>query len=240
MPLLSTTTFTLATYAKGDENAEKLALVLPGRLDTKDYLHMRSHVDFLATKGYFALSFDPPGTWESPGGIGLYTMTNYLKAINELIEHFGNRPTLLMGHSRGGSIGMLVGSTNPHVTGFISVFSHASPSKPEGPASSLRDIPGHPGQKRQFNLPNSFFIDSASHDIMGPLKTCTKPKLFFLGTQDIMVPPEKVQKAYDDAAEPKQLETLDSGHDYRNRPEIIEEVNRKVGEWMEKTKKHPT
>ncbi len=237
MPLLSTTSFTIATYSKGDEKSDKLALVLPGRLDTKDYPHMLSHVDFLATQGYYALSFDPPGTWESPGEIELYTMTNYLKAIDELIEHFANRPTLLMGHSRGGSIAMLTASTNRYVTGFVSVFSHASPSMPEGKALSMRDIPGRPGQKIQFNLPNSFFVDSASHDIMGPLKTCTKPKLFFLGTQDVMVPPEKVQFAYDNAAEPKWLEKVDSGHDYRHHPEIIDEVNRKVGEWLEKSDK---
>jgi hypothetical protein len=38
----------LATYARGNEKAQKLALVLPGRLDTKDYTHMISHVDYLA------------------------------------------------------------------------------------------------------------------------------------------------------------------------------------------------
>lgn len=88
MNLLQLPSFTIATYMQGNPDAEKLALVLPGKLDTKDYAHMRSHVDFLAERGYLALSFDPAGTWESPGDISLYTLNNYLKTIDELIEHF--------------------------------------------------------------------------------------------------------------------------------------------------------
>lgn len=103
--LIKTESFNLAVYQKGSPDSKKLALVLPGRLDTKDYPHMRSHVDFLASKGYLALSFDPPGSWESEGDISLYLTTNYLKAVKELINHFGNKPTLLIGHSRGGKHG---------------------------------------------------------------------------------------------------------------------------------------
>ena len=91
MHVIQTDSFEIAVYSKGDINSKKFALVLPGKLDTKDYFHMKSHVDYLAHLGFFALSFDPPGTWDSPGDIRLYTMTNYLKAIHELIAYFGNR-----------------------------------------------------------------------------------------------------------------------------------------------------
>lgn len=104
MKTVRTKTFELAVCAKGDPRSSKLALVLPGRLDTKSYIHNTRLVDYLASRGYFALSFDPPGTWESPGDITLYTTTNYLKAVDELIEYFGGKPTLLAGHSRGGTI----------------------------------------------------------------------------------------------------------------------------------------
>ena len=69
MNLIKTESFQLATYSQGDSESKKLALVLPGKLDTKDYSHMKSHVKYLAIMGYFALSFDPPGTWESKGDI---------------------------------------------------------------------------------------------------------------------------------------------------------------------------
>jgi pimeloyl-ACP methyl ester carboxylesterase len=123
---ISTPTFKLAAYAQGDPQADKLALVLPGFLDTKDHPHMRSHVEFLATQGFYALSFDPPGTWGSGGGIADYTMTNWLAAIEELIAHFGSRPTFVMGTSRGGAMAMLAAISNPHIYSFAAVMSKPS------------------------------------------------------------------------------------------------------------------
>ena len=239
MSLLKTKSFELAVYFAGDKNAPKLALLLPGRLDTKDYVHMRSHVDFLSQKGYFALSFDPPGTWESPGDIMLYTTQNYLKAVDELIEHFGSKPTVVMGHSRGGSMAMLAGVNNPHITHFISAMSrygHSSVSeeaKRAGVSISYRDLP--PGtertkEKKRFDLPLSYFEDSTEY--IG-LERCTKPKLFFLGTHDTSVAPDDVREAHELAAEPKQLHELDSDHNYRLSSHLIDEVNKVTGEFLE-------
>ena len=222
--------FELAVYLQGDPYAEKLALVLPGRLDTKDYPHMRSHVDFLASKGYLALSFDPPGTWESPGDITLYTMTNYLKAINELIEHFGNRPTVLMGHSRGGSMAMLAGTQNPYVTHIITAMSHPTPSKlgaektvRNGVAVSFRDTPD--GGQRQFDLPLSYFEDATRYNMVDALSTCTKPKLYIYGKKDTDITPAIVKETFKQSSEPKQIYAVDSDHDYRRHKAIIEEIN---------------
>src|SRR3990167_4113595 len=176
MNLVKTDSFELAIYSKGDLNSPKLALVLPGRLDTKDYPHMRSHVDFIASLGYFALSFDPPGTWESPGDITLYTMTNYLKAINELIDHFDNKPTFVMGHSRGASMAILSGLRNQYIFSFTSVFSSftkggykdnsgSSKWKKQGYILEKRDLPPGGGPKtKEFKLPYSFFKDQLQYD----------------------------------------------------------------------------
>ena len=240
MSLIKAGNFELAIYSKGDSKSPKLALVLPGRLDTKDYPHMKSHVRFLANLGYFALSFDPAGTWESPGDIKLYTMTNYLKEIDELIKHFGNKPTFVMGHSRGGSMAMLAAVTNSCVTSFVAVTSQATASepsrdlKPGGFQAEFRDLPGNPQEKRRFDLPYSFFEDAAKYDMTGRLKTCTKPKLFIYGTRDVTISPELEKKAYEVSAEPKQLHALDSDHDYRWHPKLIEEVNRVVGDFIKK------
>lgn len=244
MQLLQTKSFQLATYVKGDENAPKLAIAIPGRLDTKDYAHLRSHVDYLAGKGYFALSFDPPGTWESPGGIELYTTTNILEAINGIIEHFGNRPTVLIGHSRGGSNAMLAGTTNPHVTHFVAIMSHHGPSTVGLPADkqsstqTTRDLP--PGtsrteERKPFALPYAYFEDQSRYDALPALRTCTKPKLFFYGTKDVLVSEEDVKASYEASAEPKELHALNSEHDYRLHPEIIDEVNQTIGAFLDRT-----
>ena len=239
MEKIKTKSFELAIYKRGDEKAEKLALCLPGRLDTKDYAHMRNHVDFLADKkGYLALSFDPPGTWESSDDISLYTTPNYLKAINEVIEYYGNRPTITLGHSRGGSMSILAGINNDLVTRFIAIMSHYGPSERpdvEGDIrTSYRDLP--PGteetaEKKRFDLPMSYFDDPTRYT---GLENCTKPKLFFLGKEDDVVLPEDVREAYELAAKPKQLYELESGHDYRYRLDIINEVNQVISKFLDK------
>lgn len=217
-----------------------LALVLPGRLDTKDYPHMLSHVDYLAGKGYLALSFDPPGTWESPGEIKLYTMTNILKAIDELITHFDNKRTVLIGHSRGGTIAILAGVKNRQVTHIVAAMSNTGASKKgEGKIEneieiSYRDMPPNNSRnKKRFDLPLNFFEDAKQYNTLEGLKSCTKPKLFFLGRQDKIVDPKKVLRAYEAAAEPKELHELDSVHNYRRQPQVIEEVNKTIGEFLE-------
>ncbi len=244
MNILKTKSFELAVYSRGDPSSPKLAIVIPGRLDTKDYVHNTSLVDYLASRDYLALSFDPPGTWESTGGIELYTTTNYLKAVDELIEHFGNKPTLLAGHSRGGTIAMLAGPKNPHVTHFIPIFSYyGAPSDPEeerivnGSVISYRDLP--PGttktkEQKKFELPLNYFEDGKQYDALPSLRTCTKPKLFFYGTEDDMNDPEDVKKAYEETAEPKMIHAVNSDHDYRYHPEATAEVNRVIGEFLEK------
>lgn len=243
MSIIKTKSFELAVYAKGNPASSKLAVVIPGRLDTKDYFHNTSLVDHLADQGYFALSFDPPGTWESPGSMELYTTTNCIKAVDELIEHFGNKPTVLAGHSRGGTIAMLVGPVNPHVTHIISIFSYyGAPSDPEpdrivnGALVSYRDLP--PGtektkEQKRFDLPLSYFKDSAQYDALPGLRNCTKPKLFFYGTRDTMNDPEYVEKAFEESAEPKVIHGIDSEHDYRYHSEAVEEVNRTVGQFLD-------
>lgn len=236
--IIKTSSFELAVYMKGSRNCKKLALVLPGRLDTKDYKHMRSHVDFLANNGYLAISFDPPGTWESQGDIKRYTMTNYLKAINELIECLDNKPTVLMGHSIGGTMAMLAGTRNIHVTHIICAMSHPTPSrlspktKDTGFQIQYRDTPT--GGKKKFLLPLSFFKDAAKYNMINALSKCTKPKLYILGKKDDIVAPSVVRNIYKKSAKPKQLIEINSDHDYRRHPKIIEAINVKIGQFLQK------
>jgi len=241
--MVATKSFTLAVYARGDKQAPKLAIVIPGRLDTKDYIHIKSHVDYLAARGYYALSFDPPGSWESPGGIGTYTTTNTLQAIDELIELHGNRPTLLVGHSRGGSNAMLAGTTNPYVTHFVSIMSHTGPTTVGLPvghnssSSTTRDMP--PGTERTrervpFDLPYAYFEDQLQYDSLPALKECTKPKLFFYGTQDVLVSKDNVEAAYEASAKPKTIHPLEAEHDYRLDANRIDEVNKVIGLFLDR------
>lgn len=128
---------------------------------------MISHMEFLASRGFYAISIDPPFSWESPGDIQNYTTTNYLKAVNELLDHF-DRPTLLIGHSRGGAVSILA-SGNSHVKAVAPIMATygaaSSPSQAAidaGVYTTYRDLP--PGDKktaeRKFTLPLTYFADS--------------------------------------------------------------------------------
>ena len=242
MKILKTRSFELAVYERGDEASPELAIVIPGRLDTKDYIHNTSLVDYLGERGYHALSFDPPGTWESPGGMELYTTTNCIKAVDELVEYFGNKPTVLIGHSRGGTVAMLAGPNNPHVTSIVPIFSYyGAPSDPEPDRIenealvSYRDLP--PGTERtkeqkRFDLPLTYFKDGAQYDALSALKKYTRPKLFFYGTEDVMNDPGDVKVAYSESAEPKEIHAIRSEHDYRLHSEAVTEVNRIIGGFL--------
>jgi pimeloyl-ACP methyl ester carboxylesterase len=243
---IKTKSFNLSVYQKGNKDAKRIALVLPGKLDTKDYPHMLSHVDYLADRGYLALSFDPAGTWESDGDISLYSMTNYLRAINELIEYFGNKPTFVIGHSRGGSMALLAGTTNKHITHFGAIMSWYSfdPKvkgskqdlewKESGFKESKRDLPNDPTKFRSFSQPYSFQEDQEQYDMLADLEVSNKPKLFILGDADETVKPEVVKNVYLKAKDPKMLYELKSGHNYRLSVELIKEVNNAIGAFLDK------
>lgn len=242
MEILKTKSFELAANISGDRNAPKLAILMPGRLDTKDYANFTSHADFLSKRGYLVVAVDPPGTWDSPGGLNNYTTSTYVKAINELIDYFGNRPTLLLGHSRGGATAMLA-STNPAVKELVVVnaaYGNPTPPKPEevenGKLVELRDLP--PGNVRtekkvRFDLPMVYFEDGAKHNPKEALRKFKGQKLLIHATRDEFTELSKIKEIYDSLTEPKMFLTIDCTHDYRLFPEVIEQVNQKLGELID-------
>lgn len=236
MNLIKTKSFELAIYSKGDKASKKLALVLPGKLDTKDYAHMKSHVDFLSTLGFLALSFDPPGTWESKGDISIYNTTNYLKAVDEVIEYCNSMPTFIVGHSRGASVAMIAGTSNKSVASFAAIMPSFSERgfdktkddnwKKDGFMISFRDLPPGGGEKvKQFKLPYDFFEDQIKYEMSADFKKSVKPKLIIVGKKDSIVSPNQVEELFNIISEPKRIYELDSDHDYRMDPKLIEDVN---------------
>lgn len=241
--IIQTKSFKLAVAISGNEDSEKLALLLPGRLDSKDYINFDNHLKYLAEKGFFAVSFDPPGTWESHGGIELYTTTNYIKSVNELIDNFGNRPTLLFGHSRGGTVAILVAQKNPNVIGIIAAMPNlGAPVSPDpesmknGIKLSYRDMP--PGshrtkEQKEFRLPIAYFKDGEKYDPTDAIINLKKPKMILFGDQDELFDSGLVEKICQNFPEPKIIKKLNSPHSYRRCPEVITKVNDLIGQFIE-------
>lgn len=248
MSSITTTSFKLSIYKKGDETSAKLAIVCPGLLDPKDYPHLKSHVDYLAGRGFLALSFDPPGTWGSEGSINDYTMTNYLQAINEIIGHFGNKPTFVLGHSLGGTIAMLTAISSPRVEAFSAIMSPPDLGmasainktleqwQKESARTSYRNVKQGSTEKKRFDLPYAFIEDAMKYNALDGLSRIKTPKLFIVGDKDESVELEVVKDSYDISADPKELYILKSDHNYRYHPGLIDEVNEQLGIFIEKYK----
>ncbi len=241
MKLLKTDNFEIAANITGSENAPRLALLMPGRLDSKDYINFTSHANLLSKHGYLAVAIDPPGTWDSPGDLSNYTTSTYVKTINELIDYFGNRPTLLLGHSRGGATAMLA-SVNPAVKELVVVnaaYGNPTPPKPEeienGILEELRDLP--PGNVRtekkvRFDLPMVYFEDGKKHNPKEALSQFKGTKLLVHATKDEFTELSKITEIYDGLPEPKMFLEIDCTHDYRLFPEVVEQVNQKLSEFI--------
>lgn len=242
--IIKTKSFELAILFRGKKAARNLVLLLPGRLDTKDYECFAIHADYLTKRGFYAMAFDPPGTWESPGGIELYTTTNYIKAVNELIEYLGNRPTLLIGHSRGAATAIFANS-NPAVVGIVPIMaSFGEPCRAlgqevvqKGYKLSCRDLP--PGtsktkEQKEFRLPIAYWEDGKQYNAREILMSCEKPKLLIYGTQDKFTSVEVVEKLFAQVPDPKVIMQVHCDHDYRYYPEAIEQINEEIGKFVGK------
>ncbi len=233
--IIQTKSFKLAAYIKGSKEASKLAILLPGKLDTKDYQHMHSHVEFLSKKGFLAISFDPPGTWESEGKAIDYRRSNYIKAVNEIIELYGNKPTVLIGHSKGGYIAMIAGIKNKYVTHYAAIMSpiNFTPMIKEKSIKDKlkfqihkRDTPdGYAYEEQIFEFPIDYPKDEINFDIEKELSQSNKNKLFIAGLKDDKITPEIIKHSFNISSEPKQYFEVDYKHDYRHSSKIIEEVN---------------
>ncbi len=247
MKLIQTKNFQIAANIKGSPDAANIAILMPGRLDTKDYINFASHLEFLANHGFYAVVIDPPYSWDSPGDLKDYTTSNYLKAVNELIDYFGNRPTFLLGHSRGGATAILA-SINSAVTGLCLInAAYGPPSFPapekvaNGALKEFRDIP--PGnvrtkEQREFGLPLVYFEDGAKYQPRSVLKGFKGPKLLVHATKDEFTSLALIKPIYDEIVEPKMFLEIDCTHDYRLYPEVIQQIEDTLGIFIGKYLAH--
>jgi esterase/lipase len=231
--------YKVAVNEYGDPSSVRFVLMLPGRLDTKDYRNFVLHGEFLASKGFFCVCFDPPGTWDSPGDIAQYSTTRYIQVVQDLIEFYGAKDITLLGHSRGGAVAMLstVIST-VHSLVLINAAYHSPTamkvdSQQKGYQEEFRDFP--PGNartehKKRFELPLNYFEDGSQYDPAGALKRFTGKKIIFHASQDEFCDASAVKLLYDELDDPKYMEVIAGKHDYRLYPEAIHRINNVLAE----------
>ncbi len=220
---------------------EKLAILCPGFLDSKDYEHLVKLAEVLVEHGFTVVRFDPTGTWESEGAISDYTNSQYIEDIRNIIQYMlkedNYKYILLGGHSRGGQISIsytardssisLVLGIMPSLSSLFSVKNEELKKwEKEGFRISLRNIP-NTDKKREFHVPFSNAIDRKKYDTLEDVKKIKVPIILITGELDTTVLPESVKKIFNNANEPKKFISIPGiGHDYRHKLEEIEKVNK--------------
>ncbi|MHB8870875.1 MAG: alpha/beta hydrolase [Candidatus Doudnabacteria bacterium] len=224
-----------------NEKTDKLAILCPGFLDSKDYNGLLLLARDLANLGYTVVRFNPTGTWDSEGSIEKYTTTQYLKDIQNVLEYMLKeseyKHILLGGHSRGGQISLLYAARDSRISEIIAIM----PSSPytftkeirenwgkDGVRLVKRDIPEGNGTK-DFHVPFSHALDRDQYNVIEDIKKLHIPIIFIAGELDHLVKPEHVKNIFEIANNPKKFILLKNiGHDYRHNISQVEEVNKQI------------
>lgn len=202
----------------------KLAILLPGFLDSPDYLHLIIIEKGLQALGYTAIRLDPCGLW-SDGDIHKYSITNYLKDIRKAIDIYKDEKpeeVILVGHSVGGFVAIIAGERYAEVTRIIALCPPSGFDNPpvkwndKGFRIVKRDMPRDKTTLTEFVVPISFAYDSFTYDAIATVKRIEKPLMILITMDDIVVPPQDTEKLVEAARNPYVIRLEGIGHDFRH------------------------
>lgn len=201
----------------------KLALLLPGYLDSPDYLHMKTFESGLLKMSYTVVRLDPCHLWET-GNINNYSITNYIAHIKKIIDSYKKldlQEVILIGHSLGGFVAIVAGSKFSKVTKIVAL---CSPPDRIGSAQDWngkeyrhgkRELPDNPHKFREFDVPFSFAQDGIQYSAVESVKHMHKPLMLFMAIDDTVCPPELTEKIVANAHNPHVVHQANMGHDFR-------------------------
>ena len=220
----------------------KVALLLPGYLDSPDYLHMITFEKGLKELGYVVERLDPCNLW-SGGDVNKYTITNYIEQVKERVDFYkqeNSEEIILIGHSLGGFVSIVAGCRIPGVDKIISLCS------PPDRINTLlkwngnefrhseRDLPNDKKSFRVFEVPYSFAEDGIQYSAVEEVKKCNKPIMIFVALDDKSVAPEEAEKIVSAANSPHVVRQPNMGHDFRNNQEECNIVMGEIEKFLEK------
>lgn len=233
----------ISVETEGDSKS-KLAILLPGLLDGKNYPHFKHFSKALAKQGFLVVRFDPRGTGESDGGIEDYSRRNFLRDVSDLIDHFGGgyEQIVLIGHSFGGANAILSASQDPRVTNVIATAPPPSMRRIDNAETIAKwerngfresDRINDDGTTRHYSLPISFLHDAEKFDVIAAISGVKAATLLIACRNDDTVDPESV-KGLGKGLPNATVRELDVGHDYwqpQNKKEL-DLVTSEILEWL--------
>lgn len=229
----------LATFLDIIESM-KLALLLPGYLDSPDYLHMKVFEKRIKELGYTVEKLDPCDLWKT-GDVNNYSITNYIKQISEVVNSYRDQnpeEIVLIGHSMGGFTAIIAGSRINEVTKIVALcpppdrYGSAEEWEGSGFRRSERDMPDDPKKFRTFDVPYSFAEDGLQYSARDEVKKIHKQLMIFIALDDEIVPPELTEEIVANANDPHVVRQKGMGHDFRFSQEECDIVMKEIEKFL--------
>jgi len=201
----------------------KLVLLLPGYLDSPDYLHFKIFEKTLRQLNYTVEKVDACDLWKT-GDVTKYNVTNYLKSIKNIIDFYQSKnpsEIILIGHSLGAMVATIAGNKYSKITKIIllcpPVLFDLFDSKwnKNGLRHSIRDLPNHPLKFREFNIPKSFVSNRKKYDIFTEIRKIKQPLMILIALKDKSISPSESEQLVTQAKHPYVVRIKNLGHNFR-------------------------
>ncbi|MDD2823391.1 MAG: prolyl oligopeptidase family serine peptidase [Candidatus Daviesbacteria bacterium] len=220
----------------------KVALLLPGYLDSPEYLHMKVFAKKLEELGYTVERIDPCSLWKT-GDVNNYTITSYIKQVSDLVEFYSSKnpeEIILIGHSLGAYVAIIVGNRMKEVTKIVALC----PAADRIDASlnwqgkefrhSDRDLPDNPEKLRAFDIPDTFAIDGMQYSAVEEVKDIHKPLMIFIALDDKDVPPSETERVVNNANNPHVVRQPNMDHNFRKSEKETNIVMKEIEKFLTK------
>ncbi len=216
--------------------------MLPGYLDSPDYLHMKTFQNRLKELGYIVEGLDLGDLWRT-GNATNYTVTYFINQIRERIGYYKSlnpKELLLLGHSRGAFTAIIAGNRIKEVTKIIALCPppDIKPSVTKwlnkGNRTSKRDLPNNQKEYREFSIPYKFVEDSLKYSAVEEVKTLHKPLMIFIALNDTVVVPSRTEEIVKNANNPYVVRQPNMIHDFRFSQEDCNIVMKEIEKFLEK------
>lgn len=244
-PVAPATAPAIAPRVQAVPDAETLAVLVPGFLDSASWAGTRSLAGDLHRTGRTAVSFDPRGTFRTPGAVDQVRPSIQIRdAISAIGMVRPHARTVFIGHSLGASIAVCAAAEDPRVTDVVAIMPPRCFVWPHDfdPARNTwrrvrRLVVATPGStvQWQFKVPPAVVADAVGHDLPARLRAMPAHQriLFIAGRDDTVIPVSAVKRLFGEcSSRDKSLAILPVGHDYRDHPDQLRQVNDAVLSWL--------
>lgn len=217
----------------------KVALLLPGYLDSPDYQNMIVFEKGLKKLGYKVERLDPCNLWKT-GDVDRYTISNFLTQIEDKVSSYNYQnpeEIVLIGHSQGAMVAIIAGSKLFDISKVVALCPPDSRKDSihkwgKKGRTSKRDLPNNPQKIREFTIPYSFIKDAMQYSASESVKKLHKPLMIFIALEDDVVPPEISEKIVKNANNSYVVRQPNMGHDFRNSKKECELVMKEIEKFL--------